>query len=105
MHVTDGQNQFDVQPDQVTNDLDIAAQVYYADHNAQAALNASGERAVQASAAEEAATEQAWQDKQRAMSKLYAQPAMMPMGTNDLDQPAKPVSEIDGGGDFKGAIH
>ena len=105
MRVTDGQNQFDVQPDQVTNDLDIAAQAYYADRNTQAAVNASGARAVQASAAQEEATEKAWQDKERTLSRLYAQPATLPMSTGELNQAAKPVSEIEGGGDFKGAIH
>jgi hypothetical protein len=105
MRVSDGQNEFEVQPEQVTNDLDIAARAYYADRNAQAALNASGARAAQASAAQEEATEKAWQDKERALSTLYAQPASLPMSTGELNEGPKPVSEIGGGGEFKGAIH
>lgn len=105
MRVTDGQNQFDVQPEQVTNDLDIAARVYYADRNAQAVAAAAGAQAAQASAAQEAATEKAWQDKERALGKLYAQPRMLPMSTGELNQPAQLVNGLDGGGDFKGAIH
>jgi hypothetical protein len=105
MRVTDGQNQFEVQPDQVTNDMDIAAQAYYADRNAQAAANAAGAQAVQASAAQEEATEKAWQAKERVLSTLYAQPSTMPMSTGELNQPAKLVNGLDGGGDFKGAIH
>jgi hypothetical protein len=105
MQVTDGQNQFDVQPDQVTNDMDVAAQVYYADRNAQAAANAAGAQSAQASAAQEEATEKAWQDKERVLSRLYAQPSTMPMSTGELNQPAKLVNGLDGGGDFKGAIH
>jgi hypothetical protein len=105
MRVTDGQNEFEVQPEQVTNDLDIAAQVYYADRHAQAAVDASDARAAQTSAAQQAATEKAWQDKERTLSTLYAQPAALPMATGELDQGARPVSQIGGGGDFKGAIH
>jgi hypothetical protein len=105
MQVSDGQNQFAVQPEQVTNDLDIAARVYYADRNAQAAVNASGAQAAQVSAAAEEASEKAWQAKERTLSTLYAQPASLPMSTGELDQSARPVSEIEGGGDFKGAIH
>ena len=105
MQVSDGQNQFAVQPEQVTNDLDIAARVYYADRNAQAAVNASSAQAAQASAAAELASEKAWQAKERTLSTLYAQPASLPMSTGELNQAARPVSEIEGGGDFKGAIH
>jgi hypothetical protein len=105
MRVTDGQNQFDVQPEQVTNDMDIAARFYYADRNAQAAFAAAGAQAAQASNAQEEATEKAWQDKERTLSRIYAQPSTLPMSTGELNQPAALVNGLDGGGDFKGAIH
>jgi hypothetical protein len=104
MHVTDGQNQFDVQPDQVTNDLDIAAAAFYADHNAQSALNLMNAAQAQQAAQKEAAANKAWSAKQRALAELYA-PAPMSMTTGELNEAPKPVNSIEGGGGYRSAIH
>lgn len=104
LHVTDGQNQFDVQPDQVTNDLDIAAKAYYADQNAQSALHSMTALQAQQASQKEQASEKAWAAKQRALAELYA-PAPMSMSTGELNEAAKPVNSIEGGGGYRSAIH
>ncbi len=40
MQVTDGANKFEVSPTQVTNDLDVARRVFYADPSVQSAISA-----------------------------------------------------------------
>jgi len=103
MLVTDGQNQFEVQSAQVTNDLDVAAQVFYADRNAQTAINEMNSEQAAQSAKKTEADEKALQAKQRALGPMYAAP--IPMSTGELNQAAKPVTEIEQGGNYRSAIH
>jgi hypothetical protein len=103
MQVTDGPNQFEVLPSQVTNDLDVAGQAYYADQRAQAYANARNAQQAAQAAQQLAASEKQWQDKMRAMGAAYAQPIQMTTG--ELDEPPKSINMIDGGGSYRSAIH
>jgi hypothetical protein len=103
MKVTDGQNQFDVDPTQVTNDLDIATRVFYSDQNTQAQISRMTSQEATAYAKQQEADQKAWQEKQHSLSTTYAQP--MPMDDGLLNQPAHAVIAPDSNGNFRGAIH
>ena len=47
MRVSDGQNEFEVAPEQITNDLDVATRVFYSDQAARIASAARSAREVQ----------------------------------------------------------
>lgn len=103
MKVTDGQNQFDVTASQVTNDIDVATRVFYADQNEQAQISrATGQEAADFAKQQEAA-EKAWQAKVRSLPSTYAEP--MRMDTGELNQGAHSVVAPDASGNFRGLIH
>jgi hypothetical protein len=103
MKVTDGQNQFDVSASQVTNDLDIATRVFYADQNAQAQISRATGQEAAAFAKQQEADEKAWQAKVRSLPSTYAEP--MRMDTGELDQGAHAVVPPDASGNYRGLIH
>jgi len=103
MKVSDGQNQFDVDSTQVTNDIDIATRVFYADQNTQAQISKVTSQEAEAFAKQQEADTKAWQAKQRSLGSTYAEP--LPMDTGELDQGARTVVAPDSSGNFRGAIH
>jgi hypothetical protein len=103
MKVSDGQNQFDVDPTEVTNDLDIATRVFYADRAVQAQISKVTSQEAATFAKQQEADLKAWQAKQRTLGSTYAEP--MQMDTGELDQGAHSVVAPDSSGNFRGAIH
>jgi len=102
MVVTDGQNQFSVDPAQVTNDLDIATRAFYADQTALARISAVSAQQAADYAKQQEADMRAFQAKQRALGAAYAEP--MHMDTGELNQPAQPVT-APAGGNYRSLIH
>ena len=103
--VTDGQNQFEVAPYQVTNDLDVATRVFYADRTVQATIGA-----LRAQHAHDYEVQQAAQLKSVSLqqeSLAHSAPAGNAPAddANPLDQPAARVNQPNGEGAYGGAIH
>jgi len=106
MRVTDGKNEFDVTPAQVTNDLDAATRVFYADQAALAQINSMN--AMRAQQAREAskqheAESKAWTAQQLARAAATPTPTSSSFGA--LDQGAQAVNQPGVGGGYRSRIH
>jgi hypothetical protein len=103
MHVTDGQNQFDVDPAQVTNDIDVATRVFYSDQNTQAQISKATSREAADFAKQQEVDQKAWQAKIHSLGSTYAEP--LPMDTGELNQGPHAVVAPDASGNYRGLIH
>lgn len=103
MKVTDGRNEFEVDQTQVTNDIDIATKVFYADQYMQAQIMKMTGQEAAAFAKQQEADEKEWQAKVHSLGSTYAQP--LPMDDGALNQGPRPVVVPDSNGNYRGAIH
>jgi len=103
MQVTDGQNEFEVQPSQVTNDLDVAQRVFYADQTAQAEIKAMRAKQSPQTDKQLEAAQKLMIEKQHELGQSLAQP--LPMSTGELDEGPHSVNGIENGGNYKSRIH
>ena len=85
MRVTDGQNEFYVEPAQITNDLDLAARVFDADQSVQAAIKSMGAQQAQAYARKQEADEKVMAASMKAQQASNSQPLPV-SGGNPLNQ-------------------
>jgi len=85
--VTDGHNEFDVDPSQITNDLDIATQVFYADRSVQSAIKAMSDQQAREYSKQQASQQKAVTDYLKSQPASYAQPiSTFSSGGNPLDK-------------------
>jgi hypothetical protein len=103
MRVSDGKNEFEVRSTQLTNDYDVALLAANADRNAQSSAGALSAREAKEFNQQQMDAQAAWDEKQRALGSVYPEP--LPMTTGELNQGPKPVSQINGGGSFRSAVH
>ena len=109
MRVTDGRNEFDVAPTQITNDLDIAAQVSYADRAAQAGIASIRAKQVEESERQRQQAEtEAREAQQQIQSRTSTAPTSISSGA--LNQASKRSVKPDsydkqGNPIWKGQIH
>ena len=108
MRVTDGREQFDVMPSQVTNDLDIAAQVANADQVTQSSIGAMKEQEEQSYEKQQEAQEEAFTERMNQQPTVRGQ--ALPMDTGELNQPARLVNQPDwydkaGNAHYRSTIH
>jgi hypothetical protein len=94
IRVTDGQNQFEVQPGQITNDPGVAARLYYSDRAAQSLDSSERAAAAQQLQEQQEASQKAWTAQQMARPPVYSGP--LPMSVGELNQGAAPVKQPDG---------
>jgi hypothetical protein len=103
MRVTDGQNEFEVQPSQVTNDLDVAQRVFYADKAAQSEIKAMRGKVSQQPDKQLEAAQKLMIEKQHELGQSVVQP--LPMSTGELNEGPRSVNGIQDGGNYKSRIH